>query len=553
MTTVARPDDEDPVWWGWGAARAHHRLPDAVRDLLGQLGIPAQPSPPVALSEVVLPPVRLPAAVRSQLAAVVGPDQIRDDRETRVRHCRGRSTVDLIRLRSGDGSDAPDAVVTPGGHDEVLAVLRVCADHGVAVVPFGGGTSVVGGLAPRRREGQPMIALDLARLDRLVAVDEVSGTAVLQAGVRGPRAETLLARHGLTLGHTPQSWEYASIGGFAATRSSGQASSGYGRFDDLVTGLRVATPVGTWELGRGPASAAGPDLRQLVLGSEGAFGVITEVAVRVRPMPTARRFEGWRVPDLATGIDLLRTLAQRGLLPTVCRLSDELETAAGLANSRTAGTATTLPDGEKEAGEPPAPLSAAGGCYLVTGYEGDEAAVRQRMGEVTEVLRAAGAASLGEQVGNEWVRGRFHAPYLRDALLDEGIFAETLETAACWSDLPGLYAAVRDAITGALAADGAPAVVMCHISHVYPVGASLYYTVVCPQGPEPLARWRAAKRAAGDAIMANGGTITHHHAVGTDHQPWLGAEIGDIGVAVLRAVKQAVDPAGILNPGVLVP
>ncbi|WP_241831973.1 FAD-binding oxidoreductase [Parafrankia soli] len=565
-TTPTAP--ADPVWWGWGAAAAHHPLPGAVRDLLGQLGIPSRPSAPVALADITLPPVRLPGEVLDELRAVVGAGHVRDDREARIRHCRGRSTVDLLRLRSGDASDAPDAVVAPLDHDQVLAVLRICSRHRVIVVPFGGGTSVVGGLTPRLPSGQApdgaprwhgAVALDLHRLDGLLRVDQLSGTAVLGAGLRGPAAEALLAEHGLTLGHVPQSWEYATIGGFAATRSSGQASAGYGRFDQLVTGLRLATPVGTWQPGRGPASAAGPDLRQLALGSEGAFGVITEVTARVRPAPARRRYEGWRVTDLATGLDLLRELAQRDLLPTVLRLSDELETAAGLANAVSAGTDVTAGADAANAADGPAgadaaaDVTASGGCYLVTGYEGSEDEVTGRAAEVRAVLRDAGASPLGEDVGRDWVAGRFHAPYLRDALLDEGIFAETLETAGYWSTIPTLYAAVRAAVTGAIESDGSPAVVLCHVSHVYPAGASLYFTVVCAEGPDPISRWDRAKRAAGDTIMANGGTITHHHAVGTDHRPWMPAEVGEVGVAVLRAVKAVLDPAGILNPGVLVP
>ncbi|KPM56764.1 alkyldihydroxyacetonephosphate synthase [Frankia sp. R43] len=551
----------DPVWWGWGAAEAHHPLPAAVRDLLAALGIAARPSPPVDLADVLLAQVRLPVEVLIELRAVVGADHVLEDREARVRHCRGRSTVDLLRLRAGDASDAPDVVVVPADHAQVLAVLRICSHHRVIVVPFGGGTSVVGGLVPSTPAGTSpadgpadthigVVALDLRRLDSVREVDPVSGTAVLGAGLRGPAAEALLAEHGLTLGHVPQSWEYATIGGFAATRSSGQASAGYGRFDQLVTGLRVATPVGTWEPGRGPASAAGPDLRQLALGSEGAFGVITEVTVRVRPLPRRRRFEGWRVANLAAGLDLLRELAQRDLLPTVCRLSDEVETAAGLANAVTAGTDVTVP---ATSAVTPTSLPVIAGCYLLTGYEGGDADVTERATAVGTVITAAGGLPLGERVGQDWLAGRFHAPYLRDALLDEGILAETLETAAYWRDVARLYAAVGRAVTDAIESDGSPAVVLCHVSHVYPAGASLYFTIVCAQGPDPISRWSRAKQAAGDAIMANGGTITHHHAVGTEHRPWVRAEIGDVGVTVLRAVKAALDPAGILNPGILLP
>ncbi|WP_239393946.1 FAD-binding oxidoreductase [Frankia sp. CiP3] len=522
------------LWWGWGTAAARTPLPAGVRSLLAQvLGVDCRDTPPVSLDAVRLPAVRLAEDARAALAGVIGPAWVHDDRESRIRHCRGRSTTDLLRLRAGDAMDAPDAVILPACHDEVLAVLAVCARYRLAVVPFGGGTSVVGGLAAACDGVAGVIALDTARMNRLVGVDAWSQLATADPGLRGPALDAALATHGFTLGHLPQSWEYATVGGFAATRSSGQASAGHGRFDSMVVGIRLATPVGTWELGRAPASAAGPDLRELVLGSEGAFGVITQVRLRVRPLPETIHYEGWRLAGFTGAAAVLRILAQRDLLPTVARLSDEVETAAGLGG---AGQAT-----------------AGGGCHLIIGYEGRAGWVAARRAEVGELLRAAGAAALGHDAGAEWLRGRFHGPYLRDALLDAGMFAETLETAGFWSALPGLYAGVRDAIAAALAAEDVPGVVMCHISHVYPTGASLYFTVVCPQPDEPVARWGRVKAAATRAIVDGGGTVTHHHAVGTEHQPWLAAEIGDIGLAVLRSVKDTLDPAGILNPGILLP
>ncbi|MCL9761494.1 FAD-binding oxidoreductase [Frankia sp. AiPa1] len=526
----------EPVWWGWGSALAHQPLPASFSALLGQLGIPVRATRPVGPGEVRLPPMRLPAAARRALEAVVGEAHVRTGAEERIRHCRGRSTTDLLLLRSGDASAAPDAVVLPVDHDEVLAVLRVATRERVVVVPFGGGTSVVGGLVPSGLDGRPVIALDLRRLDRLGRIDRESGTAELDAGLRGPQVEELLAPHGLTLGHIPQSWEYATVGGFAATRSSGQASGGYGRFDDLVVALRVATPAGGWDLGRAPASAAGPDLRELVLGSEGTFGVITRVTVRVRPLPARRIYEGWSVPDFGTGLQLVRDLSARDLRPTICRLSDETETAGELPTDTVAGT---------EGG-------VAGGCRLITGFEGSGAAVAEHARQVAVVLRAGGSRPLGPDVGAAWEAGRFRAPYLRDALLDLGVFAETLETAGFWSTLPALYGGVRAALVDTLGEAGLAPVVMCHVSHLYATGASLYFTVVCGQGDDPIRSWQAAKAAAGEAIVAAGGTITHHHAVGTEHRPWLGDEIGSLGLDVLRAVKRTLDPVGILNPGVLI-
>jgi alkyldihydroxyacetonephosphate synthase len=400
-------------------------------------------------------------------------------------------------------------------------------------VPFGGGTSVVGGVDPERGGFAAVLALDLRRLSTLTEVDPDSRTATLGAGLTGPQAEQSLAAHGLSLGHFPQSFRHASIGGFAATRSSGQASAGYGRFDDMIERLRIATPRGTLELGRAPASAAGPDLRELFAGSEGAFGVITAVTLRVHPVPERTERRAWSFPDFAAGADALRALAQAGALPTVLRMSDEAETGLNLAMSDRVG------------GGP-----ATAGCLAVTTFEGSAAHVAARAAEAEAILRAAGGVDLGPEPARAWEHGRFGAPYLRDALLDAGVLCETLETATAWSNLARLKTAVTDALTAALPA---PTLVLCHISHTYQTGASLYFTVACAQGSEPIARWAAAKRAACAAIVGHGGTLTHHHGVGVDHRDWMTAEIGELGVEILRAVKQVVDPDGILNPGKLLP
>ena len=299
----------------------------------------------------------------------------------------------------------------------------------------------------------------------------------------------------------------------------------------MVVGLTVATPSGRLDLGAAPASAAGPDLRQLVLGSEGAFGVITSVTVRVRRLPEAKVYDGWRWPSFADGAAAMRTLAQAGLLPTVIRLSDEAETAINLARPDEIGS------------------DSAAGCLMIAGYEGAPAAVGARRAAVGAVLAGLGGTDLGEEPGRSWVEGRFRAPYLRDSMLDVGVLVETLETATWWSNLDRLYADVKTALEQTL---GEGTIVLCHISHVYETGCSLYFTVAAKETDDPLAQWGAAKTAAGEAIAAAGATITHHHAVGTDHKPWYRDEIGDLGVAILRAVKAELDPTGILNPGVLI-
>jgi alkyldihydroxyacetonephosphate synthase len=521
----------DMLWSGWGLPERRVTLDDKVRALLEQgLQVPHRDTPAVAESDVQLPDTRLAGATLGALTAVAGADHVRTDRASRLRHAAGKSTTDLLRLRAGVLEAAPDAVLLPADHDEVVAVLHACASHRIAAVPFGGGTSVVGGVSPLRGGLVAVVALDLRRLVRLVSVDAESMTATLKGGLMAPDAEKLLAAHGLTIGHFPQSFEHASIGGFAATRSAGQASSGYGRFDELIVALKVATPVGTLELGRAPASAAGPDLRQLFIGSEGALGVITEVTLRVRPVPAVQRDEAWVFGDFASGEAALRELAQHDALPAVTRLSDEAETAI---NAVVAGA------------------SGVSGCLAITCYEGDADAVDARRLVATRILEGAGGTPLDSATG--WRAGRYEGPYLRDAILDVGALVETLETATSWSSVQPLYGAVREAITAALTALGTPPLVLCHISHVYPSGASLYFTVICAAAADPIAQWAAAKRAAGDAISAGGGTISHHHGVGADHRPWMTAEIGDLGVAVLRAVKATLDPDGILNPGKLIP
>jgi len=524
-------------WNAWGDPAAAKPLSDGIRALLKQaLGVDGAATPDLEAAEVTLRPSSLSDADRDGLAAIVGADYCRVDDQDRLLRAGGKSTLDLLRRKDSGVQDAPDAVLLPETDDEIARILRYCSDHGIAIVPFGGGTSVVGGLDPIRGDFGAVISLDLRRLTELHSLDEISGEAELGAGLTGPEAERLLGERGFSLGHFPQSFQFATIGGFAATRSSGQDSAGYGRFNDMVRGLRTVTPAGVLDLGRAPESAAGPDLRQLMIGSEGVFGIITRVRVKVHPVPAATSYEAWSFPDFATGADALRAVVQTGAGPTVIRLSDEAETGVNLA--------TTESIGEEQI---------TGGCLAITAFEGTQAHVESRHAETRAVLQAAGGTSLGEAPALAWEHGRFNAPYLRDALLSAGALCETLETATNWSNVPALKAAVTEALTKSLDESGTPALVLCHISHVYPTGASLYFTVVAGQRGNPIEQWHKAKTAASEAMMRTGATITHHHAVGADHRPWMRDEVGDLGVEVLRAVKAALDPAGILNPGKLIP
>lgn len=529
-------------WWGWGPAEHRLDLPEAaVAALRDELGLePGDASEPVSLDQVRLPEARpLPDAV----IAAAGADAVLTGDEDRLRRAAGRSYPDLIRLRRGE-VDAPDAVLVPADGETVAGVLRACSDHGVAVVPYGGGSSVVGGLDAVRGPHAAVVALDLTRL-RSVRVDRTSLVATLGPGLRGPDAEAELEGHGVTLGHFPQSYEQATIGGYAATRSAGQASSGYGRFDSLVTAVEMTAPAGTIRTRESPHTAAGPSLRELILGSEGTFGVITEVSCRVRPVPRVKAYEGFMAEDFESGREIFRELAQHGEMPDVLRLSDEEETRVSLDLAGTQGFQKSALDAYLRL------RNRQGGCLVICGWEGERAAVRRRRRLAHRRLRAGGAVSLGSRAGRSWEHGRYNGPYLRDELLGLGALVETLETSHSWSRLDELYRGVSGALKGAL---GPRSIVMCHVSHVYPDGASLYFTFFSrARRGEEIEQWHEAKTAACEAIVAAEGTITHHHAVGRDHAPYMTAEVGELGIEALRAVKERLDPAGIMNPGKLLP
>jgi alkyldihydroxyacetonephosphate synthase len=528
-------------WWGWGDADRRLDLPPgAVAALRDELGVePQDAGEPVALDQVSLPDPRpVPDAVRSAAAEVL------DGQEDRLRRAAGRSYPDLIRLRSGRLESAPDAILRPPDAAAVEAVLGACADNGVAVVPYGGGTSVVGGLDAIGDGHGAVVSLDLARL-RAVEVDPRSLTATLGPGLSGPEAEAALGARGATLGHFPQSFEQATIGGFAATRSAGQASSGYGRFDEIVTAIELTAPVGRLRTRRIPHTAAGPALRELVLGSEGTLGAITEVSCRVRPAPRERRYEGWMAESFEAGREIVRDLAQSHEAPDVLRLSDEEETRVSLELAGTEGLQKRALDAYLSL------RGRRGGCLMICGWEGEDESVRRRRSLAQTRLRTGGAVPLGGSAGRSWERNRYGGPYLRDELMNLGVMVETLETAHTWSRLDELYRAVGGALRGAL---GERSIVMCHLSHAYPDGASLYFTFFArARRGEELEQWRTAKTAACDAIVATEGTITHHHAVGRDHAPYMQAEVGELGLDALRAVKERLDPAGIMNPGKLLP
>lgn len=517
--------------WGEGG----HGLPDALTRYLNDAGVrPRRAWPAMDLAGLSIRPSRIPADGLDAFGCEYDLSDL-----TRLQCSGGFSFVDLCHRRWPDAEiPVVDAVAVPVDADQVRALLAAAQERGWVVVPFGAGTSVVNGIAAADRI---TVGLAMWAMNQVIDLDPVSGVVRVGPGITGPELEQWLAGRGFTWGHLPQSWERASIGGYVATRSSGQASTGYGRSDATVTSLKVTTPRADFALGKGPASAAGPDLRQVFIGSEGSFGVITEVGLRVRPLPEQKHYEGVLFPTFAAGVRAFRALAQERATADVMRLSDPQESEVNIAMSGLSGT-------KKRAFDAYTSLRrVSGGCLAILGWEGPGMLVASRRKYAHQVFRRFGGVSLGASVGRSWLNGRFSGPYLRDDLLDSGYLVETLETANDWSQLDRTYRAVRQALTQELGA----AVIGTHLSHIYPTGASLYFTVIAAMNDDPITQWRAAKSAATDAIVATGATITHHHAVGRDHAPWLSAEIGQPGVDLLAAIKQYLDPDSVMNPGVL--
>ncbi|MHA7175253.1 FAD-binding oxidoreductase [Arthrobacter sp. Sr24] len=551
MVTHLTEEISPSVWYGWGdPTRATPLAPSALEFLRTTLGLVsvAAVHPPVDLSEVRVGPASLSDEVLAELRAITGDEHVANDATERILHAGGKSTPDLLRRRAGDAVDAPDAVVFPGSADEVRKILALCVEHRLAVVTFGGGTSVVGGVEPLRGRFNGVITLDMRRMNRLLHVDPLSRTASFEAGIRGPAIEAALAPHGLTLGHFPQSHQEATLGGYVATRSSGQSSTGYGRSDELVKSVHLETPMGPFDAGSSaPGTAAGPKLLDVVVGSEGTLGVITSTTLKVAAAPEDKVYGAWSFPSFAAGAQAmhqLRHLGARGDMPHVCRLSDTDETAS------------TFKLGGWKTGALSRYLSVRGQNTPALGlfvWEGPAAQIRARRRRSARILRQAGGIPLGPLPGKSWEHGRFSGPYLRDELLTRGVYVETLETAATWSRIEDTYRSVRQTILDALGEHGAAAHVQTHISHIYADGASLYFTFLSGLEEDGLAQNARVKEAASRAIVAAGATITHHHAVGADHAPYLGAEIGDLGIKVLKSIKDALDPEGIMNPGKLIP
>ncbi len=514
--------------WGWGGPQDEPRRADleALAPLVQETtGVAVQdPEEPRPLQE--LPASRRLAALPPGLAALASVDPV-----DRARHGLGRSYRDLVRGVRGQVPHPADLVLRPRTEADVEAALDWATSAGVPLVPFGGGTSVVGGVEPVGLDAP--VSLDLGLLSGLLEVDATSRAVCLAAGTTGPAAEEALRAHGLTLRFYPQSFERSTVGGWVATRAAGHFSTGPTHVDDLVESVRALTPVGPWESRRLPGSGAGPSPDRALLGSEGTLGVVTQAWLRAQPRPTARWAATLAAPDLPTGAAAVRALLQAGLRPATCRLVDAGE-------STLSGTLTT------------------GEAALVLGLESVHGPVDAQAEQVLELCRDAGLrvveAGVRGGAGTAWRSSFLRAPYTRESLLLLGVLVETFETAVTWDRLDELVAVVQARVTDALRRTCGGGTVTCRMTHAYADGAAPYFTVLAParRGSE-LAQWDEVKAVASEALAAAGGTITHHHAVGRDHRPWYDAQRPEPFALALGAAKRALDPAGVLNPGVLLP
>ncbi|MFQ6012992.1 MAG: FAD-binding oxidoreductase [Thermoplasmata archaeon] len=515
-------------WWGWGEPDARYPealLPRFLRYLEAQdirLTPPEGPPEPPAV-----PPTTLTEGDLEALRAVC---EVRLDGEERLAHSLGKSYVDLLVARTGGLDRLTDAVAYPQAMREIAGLLRVAASRGVAVVPFGGGTSVLGGVSPVRGAHHAVLTADLRRLNKVLEIDSESALARVEAGIAGPDLERALEGQGLTLGHFPQSFHFSTVGGWIATRSAGHASGRYGRMENLVQSLTVVTPAGEVRTAEVPARSTGPELTQLFLGSEGTLGIVVEAMVRLRRKPEVTAARGFLLPSFPQALARCREMIQAGIRPATVRVSNAEETRALMASR-----------GLKSHGA---------GSFVLLEFEGPAAQVPEEMGRAVEHWTEGRVWDLGGEAAADWEEEYFRAPYLRDDLLDRGLLVETLETAATWSNLETLYAGVKEALEDAYRAEGTAGLVLCHLSHAYGDGASLYFTLLTSRARgKERAQWGALKEAATERILDLGGTLSHHHGIGLDHRRWMEREHGPVGMRALRALKATLDPQGIMNPG----
>jgi alkyldihydroxyacetonephosphate synthase len=554
-------------WWGWGdpdVSFTHTdkpKLAPFVRDKVGlDLDQPGAPAP--SLDSLDVPASRLGKGLLDDLRAAVGPEHVRDDLHDRVLHAYGKSLRDLLRLRAGDPGRLPDVVVYPGTENEVTMVLATAAAADAVVVPFGGGTNISGSLEPLRTETRPVVSVDIGRLDRVVSIDPASRLAVVQAGVRGPALEEQLGAQGWTMGHFPDSFTHSTVGGWIATRSSGMQSDRYGDVSAITRAVRVVTPAGLLVTRAVPATSTGPSVREMMLGSEGRLGVITEATVQVHRVSERRVILGYFLPTWSAGLAAMEDIAASETTPFLTRISDANETQFSLATAKAPTMVSRLQSlALKQFLRRVKKVDLDQACLSFIGFEGSPARVKADRRAVGRIVARRGGVCVGTGPGQLYDQKKFDTPYIRDYLLERGGLADVSETATRWSNLAPLREAVLEAAHKSFAELGVKGWIMCHLSHSYHSGACLYFTFAFKPtnglGPgnyeAALAQYDRVKGTIQQAFVDNGATLSHHHAVGVEHSRWLAEDISPAGVAMVRALFDGIDPDHRFNPGKIVP
>ena len=555
-------------WYGWGSDAQSFDpkdRPGLWPYAAAHLGITASEPrwQPIDARTVTLPAARVHADFVGWLRTTFPPDFWSDAADDRLRHATGRSTSDVWHLRLGQIAAAPDCVVFPADEHDVAELIEAAQRFGVVLIPFGGGSNVAGCLDPDDPRGRMIVSVDLRRMNRVIDIDAVSGLVHAEAGILGPSLEAALERSGFTLGHFPDSFLYSTLGGWVATRSSGMLSDAYGNIEDMVVGMRVVTPAGVLQTRPLPHASNGPDVKRLVIGSEGTLGIITSLTMRIRPRPAIREFRGYLFPNFESGVDAIRETATRGVLPSMSRLNDPSKTQLSAAFRRGGkGTVAIFLERLFKLGLTHIKgIDLRQSCLMIGVFEGNPSEVRTQRSAAESIWRRHGAVGLGKGPGRALEDSKFDLPYVRDFLLDYNVIVDVAETCVLWKNVPSVYRLLMQRTRAALEKGGRAAWLGCHISHCYSSGASLYFTFAfhCLNAadghidrPAELAHYRQVKTLILDSFSECGCTLSHHHAVGRDHLPWLRAEtaIGD--VMPIAALKAAIDPDGIMNPGKLV-
>jgi alkyldihydroxyacetonephosphate synthase len=545
-------------WWGWGDedvgfdAGAHPGLWPYAKAVLG-----------VEEENVNLPPVsidavRLREAIRherfsAELRLWMRADQICDSRHERLVHAYGKGLRDLFRMRHGMAEGAPDLVVYPENEHDVLLTIRAAAEHDVVVIPFGGGSNIAGCLE-RSESHRMVVSLDMRRMRRVLAVDRESLTARIEAGVFGPDLEEQLSGSGLTLGHFPDSFLHSTLGGWIATRSAGMQSDKYGKIEDMVIALRMVTPAGVLATRTVPKSSNGIDVNHLCIGSEGTLGVITEATMQVHPRAESRRTHGYLFLDFESGIEAMHECVRKECTPSMSRLNDSGKTALSMAFKPPSSKLSQAMSRVMKSYLQMKGFNFARACLMLTTFEGSKGDVTRQHHQVSAIYRRFGAADLGPSSGKSFESTKYDFPHIRDFLMDRGITSDVSETATVWSNVVPLYRATSADLSTAIQESGVKPWVGCHISHSYHSGASLYLTFACQQKHgEEMRQYLHAKRVVQQSFIDHGATLSHHHAVGTEHLPWLTEDISPVGVLAIAAIKGGLDPGNVMNPGRLRP